>query len=570
MSTSFNFPANPTLNQIVVLPDGNSAQWNGYAWVSVTDNPTYPLEIPKGGTGATNPSTARVNLGLDAATGERMIPKDGTVALPGLAFLSEPGLGWYRRGPSWIAMAAQGKEVFDFTADAGASTISAAPMAANTQSQLFLVNQPATAANYNYLTVAATGAGGAAISTGAAGTATRKALTLDAPQVWHNDGTPAAPSIAFSSEPGLGWYRQGASVFGTAAQGLKTSELGAAGGTSTYMGLYPRAIGGTALYLASYPAGATDGRTLAVSTDSSGHHIFESLAGAATTKGVDIAFTSVLMSRGTLILGGGTSYAYLTMNGAAANGKDISTQSNGVNRWLMRLGEGSPADDFVLWAYDDSQTLRETVRAKRDGSLLTISPPAIAANLFTGNQSVVAGNDGTLGRTLGVGPGGAWWRVTKDTSTVVRMYWNNDANHAFYYDISLGVYGFGTNGGAFVFNNDGDTAQKKNAGAWAAGSDARIKERIEDYTPGLEAILKFRPRVFSFKAETGYDPSERHVGMVSQEAMVALPDTVTVSPNSKLGTLDVPDLLNFNPTNITYALINAVKTLNQRLEAIGA
>ena len=72
MSTSFNFPANPVLNQTVVLPDGNSAQWNGYAWVSVEDNVTYPLAVPKGGTGATNPTTARTNLG---AIGEA--PNDG-------------------------------------------------------------------------------------------------------------------------------------------------------------------------------------------------------------------------------------------------------------------------------------------------------------------------------------------------------------------------------------------------------------------------------------------------------------------------------------------------------------
>ncbi|HEY6509744.1 MAG TPA: hypothetical protein VIY56_17095, partial [Vicinamibacterales bacterium] len=64
MSTSFSFPLTPTLNQIVVLPDGNSAQWNGYAWVAVGDNVTYPLAVPKGGTGATNPVTAKRNLDI--------------------------------------------------------------------------------------------------------------------------------------------------------------------------------------------------------------------------------------------------------------------------------------------------------------------------------------------------------------------------------------------------------------------------------------------------------------------------------------------------------------------------
>jgi hypothetical protein len=231
----------------------------------------------------------------------------------------------------------------------------------------------------------------------------------------------------------------------------------------------------------------------------------------------------------------------------------------------MRFGEGPPNDDFVLWSYgNDGTTLAERFRIDRGNgtaffdALLTRGAGAICAGYLAGGASIMLGPQSAPP-----------WRVVKDTSTVVRMYWNNDANHAWYYDISTGQYGFGTNGGSFVLHNDGDSAQKKTAGGWIAPSDVRIKERIEDYTPGLEAILALRPRVFSFRKETGYDPTERHVGMVAQEAMLALADTVKTRPG-KLGDIDLEDMRTFDMTNITYALINAVKNLNKRLAAFEA
>ncbi len=148
MSQSFAFPANPTLNQIVVLPDGNSAQWNGYAWVSVANNVTYPLSIPNGGTGATAPSTARTNLGINTATGEFVITKDGTVTAPGMQWLSEPGLGWYRRAAGIVGMAASGALAFDFNTAAAATALSIFPRAAGTAT-LYLNNQPSGTANFS-------------------------------------------------------------------------------------------------------------------------------------------------------------------------------------------------------------------------------------------------------------------------------------------------------------------------------------------------------------------------------------------------------------------------------------
>jgi Chaperone of endosialidase len=106
MSTSFDFPLNPTIGDTVTLPNGSEAQWNGYAWVPVSaDSVVYPIAIDKGGTNAITAPEARINLGLNTSTGEFIIP-DGTPAAPGLAFASELTLGIYRDAPTSIGFAA--------------------------------------------------------------------------------------------------------------------------------------------------------------------------------------------------------------------------------------------------------------------------------------------------------------------------------------------------------------------------------------------------------------------------------------------------------------------------------
>ncbi len=184
MSQSFNFPPNPTLNQIVTLPDGNQAQWNGYTWVSVTNNVTYPLPIPSGGTGATNPLTAKRNLAIPIWTLD-----DAAPAAPVF------GDRWVRPGTMtevvWMPNAnPAGSGVWVDLADAGSTAypvpISKGGTGATTPAQA-RINLGITNANIGSLPIDGSGA-----MTGVLKIA---------------DGTVAAPGLAFNSEPGLGWYR---------------------------------------------------------------------------------------------------------------------------------------------------------------------------------------------------------------------------------------------------------------------------------------------------------------------------------------------------------------------------
>ena len=184
MATAFAFPDPPTLDQVVTLPDGNKARWNGYAWVEVSSGAiVFPLAIAFGGTGAATAPAARVNLGLNTATGEFIADKDGTVAAPGIAFKSEPGFGFYRNASGQLHLAVGGQITHVLYAGVvGTSSIGINPRA-NGNAYLAMSNQAVGVANYNNLVLQIAVDGTATLTTGAAGTATRKNLLLDAPTI---------------------------------------------------------------------------------------------------------------------------------------------------------------------------------------------------------------------------------------------------------------------------------------------------------------------------------------------------------------------------------------------------
>ena len=62
MSTEFNFPADPTVGDIVTLPNGSDAKWNGTEWALIANEVVYPITIDKGGTSAIDVATALLNL----------------------------------------------------------------------------------------------------------------------------------------------------------------------------------------------------------------------------------------------------------------------------------------------------------------------------------------------------------------------------------------------------------------------------------------------------------------------------------------------------------------------------
>jgi hypothetical protein len=119
-----------------------------------------------------------------------------------------------------------------------------------------------------------------------------------------------------------------------------------------------------------------------------------------------------------------------------------------------------------------------------------------------------------------------------------------------------------------IFNT---AASYNPAGAWQAYSDRSIKDNIEPYTRGLEAILNLAPITYTYKAGTKFAMPEgeaepTRIGLIAQDVELHIPEIVgraTVKFNNEERTIGT-----LTTTHIIFSLINAVKELNSEIEAL--
>jgi Chaperone of endosialidase len=129
-----------------------------------------------------------------------------------------------------------------------------------------------------------------------------------------------------------------------------------------------------------------------------------------------------------------------------------------------------------------------------------------------------------------------------------------------------------------------DTCYKPSGGPWVAGSDARIKTVKGDYQHGLDEVLALHPVVYSYKGNDSFgkaDPNapnpslhstvigKEYIGLVAQECETVMPEMVSKVPGYIDGN-PVPDLRTLDTGALIYALVNSIKTLTARIEALEA
>ena len=103
--------------------------------------------------------------------------------------------------------------------------------------------------------------------------------------------------------------------------------------------------------------------------------------------------------------------------------------------------------------------------------------------------------------------------------------------------------------------------RKPSGGTWnPSTSDARTKTDVEDYTKGLSALLDLRPITYRYNDVTSLGRSTNYakfVGFIAQE--VEQTDLSSMVMDSGEGFLTV------DTSELTYALINAIKELTARI-----
>jgi hypothetical protein len=109
-----------------------------------------------------------------------------------------------------------------------------------------------------------------------------------------------------------------------------------------------------------------------------------------------------------------------------------------------------------------------------------------------------------------------------------------------------------------------DDVQKLNGGTFNAYSDVRYKQDITVYSKGLAEIKQVEPKNYRFTAEymKSDAPSKYFVGVIAQEfEQTAFANCVKTDANG-YKIVDTSEL--------TFALINAVKELSSRIEQLEA
>jgi hypothetical protein len=135
---------------------------------------------------------------------------------------------------------------------------------------------------------------------------------------------------------------------------------------------------------------------------------------------------------------------------------------------------------------------------------------------------------------------------------------------------SAGNVGIGTTSPAYQLQLSTDSAAKPSTNTWTIASDARIKDITGEYTKGLDAVLALRPVTYRYNGKAGMvDDGEDKISIIAQEAINAFPECVG-SYMIKLNEDDEEEteVLNWNGHALTFALVNSIKELTARLEAL--
>ena len=170
-------------------------------------------------------------------------------------------------------------------------------------------------------------------------------------------------------------------------------------------------------------------------------------------------------------------------------------------------------------------------------------------NIDTGDSHVLVGN--ASGTTL---TNGRRCTVVGDESDVSASDALNQTV------IGQGATGVQDNSAIIGNSACADVFMGDNGSAWSTTSDGRLKENIEDWSTGLDAINKLRVVEYNFKEDNPYkyDHKKKRQGIIAQEAIEAIPEMIK----------DDGEWLTANQEPMIWALVNAVQELTKKVNEL--
>jgi hypothetical protein len=288
----------------------------------------------------------------------------------------------------------------------------------------------------------------------------------------------------------------------------------------------------------------------------------------------------------------------LTSSGSGQARQIVGTTGN-QTRWVIQLGDevpeggGNTGANFKILAYgDNGQPLASAaLTIDRASGLVTLNN-----NLHVNGVALFAGGTSLI-RSVGAADSGLTFQDAGANNRGTLLFRPADGNLILFNQIGNNQAFLSQDGS---FNVTG-MANRGGGDFWNRNAERRLTTVLGEYTQGLDDVLKLRPVIYRYRGNDtpnadvndcvrGEDtpkphavaapyPASRHykaaidqtrsVGFMAEDLMDVFPDAVT----EQAGFIDgqpVSDLKSVDMTPLLYALVNSVKTLAARVEALEA
>jgi hypothetical protein len=117
----------------------------------------------------------------------------------------------------------------------------------------------------------------------------------------------------------------------------------------------------------------------------------------------------------------------------------------------------------------------------------------------------------------------------------------------------------------------GSTATKASGTTWANPSDTRLKNNQALYTKGLTELNQIKVKTWVYNGLGGSLNGQTGIGVIADEAMIVLPDTVDTY-SAKLNPTDSEetDIKRFNASEVIWLLVTSLQELDAKFESYKA
>jgi hypothetical protein len=398
-----------------------------------------------------------------------------------------------------------------------------------------------------------------------------------------NNGTVAAPALAWAAQPDFGWSRSGPSSRYFNSNGVTVEALDSSGAAGTSLNIFPRTPGSSSLVAYAGPPLAAVNQLASLSMSSVAANLTVTSTGAAPARlPFNITSSKVSTLDRVEIHADATADATLILDKkAGTTTNSIYGHRAGVQRWVMQLGDGNAetggnaGSHFAVYRYNDAGVINNSpvmMLNRTDGSVNLAGVLNVTGQLNATGQINAAGNIvgqsfiGTPGQAIGwsgtVNTGGAIYQMLSygDPGYGAAMYVRNIHVPGSWAGVEIQAasasYSHRIDGNAYA------------SGSWVSSSDARLKT---NETPLVDVLAKLSMlRAYEYDREdlTNYDGTHpRHIGLIAQDVEAVFPLAVHRTP----ATEDEPEPLRYlNYNAVAAVLVDAINLLSARMAALEA